>query len=356
MRHPYRDISHRGYRGRIQEIKLSSTVYPDFGALVISLDFELHWGVRDKKHVNGPYRANLEGVWEAVPRMLETFREFEVAATWATVGLLFADSREQAQTYSPLLKPDYRDGRLYPYGQEVGSSEDDDPFHYAPSLIERIRRCPRQEIGTHTFSHYYCCEPGQDSSSFEQDLLSAISLARVKGIEPKSIVFPRNQHNPRYDKILCDAGIICYRGNQRSWIYEPGSSAESNRVLKRLGRLTDHYLNLAGYHTTKWSEVVQGNRCLCNVPASFYLRPFSPRLKNLEFLRLRRIEQSMRYAATRKELVHIWWHPHDFGIYIDENIAFLRKVLALYKQLHQAHGLESLSMEKVARSVLRYVY
>ncbi len=334
--------------------KLSNTAYPEFGALAISLDFELHWGVRDRERVDGPYRANLEGVWEAVPRMLETFQEFEVAATWATVGLLFADSREQAQAYSPPLKPDYRDRRLYPYQEDVGSSEDDDPFHYAPSLIERIRRYPRQEIGTHTFSHYYCCEPGQDSSAFEQDLSSAISIAREKGIEPKSIVFPRNQHNPRYDKILCDAGIICYRGNQRSRIYEAGSTAESNRALKRLGRLTDHYFDLAGYHTTKWSEVVQENR-LCNIPASFYLRPFSPRLKRLDFLRLRRIVKSMRYAATRKEIVHLWWHPHDFGIHIDENIAFLRGVLATYKRLHKTHGMESLSMGEVAECALMHV-
>jgi hypothetical protein len=149
--------------------------------------------------------------------------------------------------------------------------------------------------------------------------------------------------------------MISYRGNQGNWMYEAGSSADSNRVLKRLGRLTDHYFNLAGYHTTKWDEVVQGNRSLCNIPASFYLRPFSPRLKNLDFLRLRRIEQSMRYAATRKELVHIWWHPHDFGIYIDENIAFLREVLTCYRQLRRTHGMESLSMEEVARSALSHV-
>ena len=253
------------------------------------------------------------------------------------------------------MKPDYTEERLYPYREDVGSSEDDDPFHYAPSLIEKIGRYPRQEIGTHTFSHYYCCEPGQGGSAFEQDLLSAISIARLKGIEPRSIVFPRNQHNPRYDKILRDAGIICYRGNQRSWLYEAGSAADSSRIVKRLGRLTDHYLHLAGYHTTKWGEVVQGNG-LCNVPASFFLRPFWPRLERLDSLRLRRIEKSMRYAATRKELVHIWWHPHDFGVHIDENIAFLGKVLAAYERLHETHGMESLSMGEVARGALGQVH
>jgi hypothetical protein len=336
------------------KIVSSSTTHPGFGALVISLDFELHWGVRDKMPVDGSYRANLEGEREAVTRMLEAFRDFEVAATWATVGFLFADSKGQMERHSPALKPNYRDERLYPYAEDVGLSEDDDPFHYAPSLIERIRRCPRQEIGTHTFSHYFCCEPGQDSASFHQDLKSAISIAQEKGIELRSMVFPRNQHNRRYDNILRDNGVICYRGNQPSWMYEARSSSDNNRVFKRLGRLTDHYLNLAGHRTTRWSEMVQESGPPYNIPASFFLRPFSPRLKRFDALRLRRIEQSLRYAATRKEVIHIWWHPHDFGIHTDENIAFLRKVLTSFKELHQTHGMASLSMAEAARTLARH--
>jgi len=328
---------------------VTSTHYPNFGALVISLDFELHWGVRDKLPVNGSYEANLRGVWKAVPKILHTFREFEVAATWATVGFLFADSREHLENHSPTLRPDYQDKKLYPYEEAVGLSEDDDPFHYAPSLIEIIRRCPRQEIGSHTFSHYYCGEPGQDGASFCQDLQSAVSIAREKGIELKSLVFPRNQYNEHYAEILYHNGITCYRGNQRAWMYNAGSSVDSNKPFKRVSRLADTYFNFAGHHTTKWSEVVRGSNLICNIPASFYVRPFSPRFEKFDGLRLRRIEQSMRYAATRKQILHLWWHPEDFGIHIDENIAFLRRILASYQELQHAHHMESLSMIEVAR-------
>src|SRR5918997_7150761 len=129
---------------RDKSVQSSNILYPDFGALVISLDFERHWGVRDKEPVNGSYKANLEGEWEVIPRILKTFREFEVAATWAAVGFLFADSREQMENHSPSLRPSYRNKELYPYEEEVGTSEDEDPFHYAPSLIEMIKQCPRQ--------------------------------------------------------------------------------------------------------------------------------------------------------------------------------------------------------------------
>lgn len=322
--------------------------YPNFGALVISLDFERHWGIRDREGVNGSYEANLSGEREAVLKMLDAFREFEVAATWATVGFLFADSKEQIELHTPKVKPEYLDGKLDSYREEIGLSEEDDPFHYAPSLVEKIRGCPRQEIGSHTFSHYYCLEPGQGEASFRDDLRSAASIARTKGVEMKSIVFPRNQHNPHYEDLLLQNGISCYRGNQSAWMYQAANTSDNRRLSKRLCRLADTYLNLAGHHTVRWDQIARGNGALCNVPASFYVRPFSPLLESLDFLRLRRIEQSMRYAAEKREIVHIWWHPHDFGTHTDENIAFLKKILRTYQELRRTHRMKSLSMSEVA--------
>ncbi len=56
------------------------------GTFVISLDFELHWGVRDHRTV-ADYRENLLGVRRVVPALLSLFSEFGIHATWATVGL-----------------------------------------------------------------------------------------------------------------------------------------------------------------------------------------------------------------------------------------------------------------------------
>lgn len=324
-----------------------SARHPDFGALVISLDFELHWGVRDLEGTSGPYAANLLGEWEVIPLMLDAFQEFEAAATWATVGMLFAESRAEQERYSPRLRPEYLDPALDAYEERPGLSEDDDPFHYAPSLIEQIRRAPGQEIATHTFSHYYCLEPGQNADAFRADLASAVSIAADKGFALDSIVFPRNQCNPAYEDILRESGIRCYRGNQRAWMYESASKAANTNPARRLGRLADTYLNLAGHHTTRWDEVRQGNG-LCNVPAGFYVRPYSQRLRGLEDLRLRRIERGLRRAAERGEILHLWWHPHDFGVDITENIEFLRRILRRYHQLHDSHGMRSLTMSEAA--------
>src|SRR2546426_12614664 len=55
---------------------------------IISLDFELFWGVRDVTTLDR-YGANLRGVRDAIPAMLRLFSERGIRATWATVGFLF---------------------------------------------------------------------------------------------------------------------------------------------------------------------------------------------------------------------------------------------------------------------------
>jgi peptidoglycan/xylan/chitin deacetylase (PgdA/CDA1 family) len=323
-------------------------VTPNFGALVISLDFEIHWGVRELTRPTGSYAPNLLGVREAVPRMLALFEEFDLAATWATVGFLFARDRAEISQFAPALRPQYRDPVLVAYNEPLGEGEADDPFHYAPSLIDRIRRTPRQEIATHTFSHYYCVEPGQDRASFRADLESALAIARHHGIEIQSIVFPGNQHNPDYDDIVAAVGLTCFRGTQKLWMYST-SRLVGQTYRKRAARLLDAFVNVGGDHTIPWTAVWDGGP-LCNVQASFFFRPTRPTIWRapLRRLQFRRIASSIRRAARDHRLVHLWWHPHNFGRHVDVNIAQLRDLLEVYAECRAASGMRSLSMADVA--------
>lgn len=319
---------------------------PGFGALVVSLDFELHWGVRDLMAPDGPYRANLLGARTAIPRMLELFTEFGVGVTWATVGFLFAASQGELRRFSPALRPAYHDPGLSPYAEPLGEGEDDDPLHYAASLVEAIRARPRQEVATHTFSHFYCLEPGQTREAFAADLASAVAIAAARGITLRSVVFPRNQYNPAYADVLRQAGIVCYRGNQRGRVYRAVRLAGEKPWI-RAARLTDAYLDLSGHGTTPWAEVLQPDG-LCNLPASRMLRPWSHRLRALEPLRLARITRALRHAAEAGEIFHLWWHPHNFGIRQEENLAVLRQVLEAFAALRESHGMRSLTMHEAA--------
>lgn len=316
------------------------------GAFVVSLDFELHWGVRDTLSCSGAYRESLLGVSRVVPALLRLFDSYGIRATWATVGFLFARSREEMKSFTPSVLPAYRNPRLSSYEEPVGTSERDDPFHYAPSLVEAVLSTPGQEIATHTFSHYYCLEPGNTREAFAADLESALAIANRWRIKLRSMVFPRNQYNPRYDGIMRQAGIICYRGAQTGWMHSVSDGAQAPAGM-RLARLADAYLPIAGAGTAPWEELHQPSG-LFDVRASRFLRPYSPRLQGLERLRLRRISSGLRRAATAGEIFHLWWHPHNFGVHLEENLKFLRQVLDHFAELRTTYGLESLTMAEVA--------
>ena len=57
------------------------------GKLVISLDFEKYWGMRDYKSLKD-CQENLEKVDKICSTLLDIFKQYDIHATWATVGFL----------------------------------------------------------------------------------------------------------------------------------------------------------------------------------------------------------------------------------------------------------------------------
>jgi hypothetical protein len=337
--------------GKLLSENGSKRALPDFGALAISLDLELHWGLRDQctPDKNGALAANRDVVF----RLLELFEEFDIAATWAVVGFLFAETNCELHAYTPALKPTYADIRLDPYKEPIGRNEASDPFHYAPSLLAAISTHPRQEIATHTFSHYYCLEPGQTKAHFDADISSAIAIAGKYNLEIKSIVFPRNQCNPEYFDVLQKYGITCYRGNEAAWMYRGLPREARQSTTLRAARLLDTYVNAGVPNITGWDEVT-GAGGLCNIPSSRYLRPHARALRWLDPLRLKRITDCIRLAAVEKKIFHLWWHPHDFGLHTEENFAFLRRIIEAFLNCRDRHGMRSLTMAEIARMAHRF--
>jgi peptidoglycan/xylan/chitin deacetylase (PgdA/CDA1 family) len=316
------------------------------GTLTISLDLELYWGMRDIISIDN-YRKNLQGVRQALPAILELFKKYQIHATWAAVGFLYYADVEQLQKNIPRQLPSYDKPALDPY-QYINTleKESNQQLHFCPDLIELIKQYSGQEIATHTFSHYYCLETGQTQEQFKADLQAATATAKKANIDTASLIFPRNQYNQAYLGEVADCGINCYRGNETSFIYND-EKGNGDRSDKRILRLLDNYLNLTGQNCYSWSDLRSSYPI--NIPASRFLRPYSAKVKFLDGLRLRRITSGLEYAANRGLVYHLWWHPHNFGVNLAENLSFLEKVLQSYQKLNTQDKMQSRTMSEIAQ-------
>ena len=322
-----------------------------FPALVISLDFELHWGVSE--HVDNsihPYIPHLYETRESVLRLLELFEQRCIHATWATVGKLFARGREDLEAFTPSVLPKYERESVNTYRIKTGSSESEDPLHFAPSLIKQILAQPGQELACHTFCHYYCDEPGQNLSSFQADLEAAQAIAARDGVDLRSLVFPRNQVLADYLSVVQESGMIAYRGNPPGGLYHLPSSGPKRNFIRAI-RLADSFVNLTGHHTVAWSHILENK--LANVRASHFLRPYSRKLRYLEPLRRCRVKHSLKKAAKQGKIFHLWWHPHNFGANQNENFAALNAIFDEFERLRDDYGMSSLNMSEVADKAMQ---
>jgi peptidoglycan/xylan/chitin deacetylase (PgdA/CDA1 family) len=317
----------------------------DSGTFVISLDFELIWGVWDVT-TKEKYGAHILGVQKVIPELLALFTTYHIKATFATVGILFAQNKDELLNYLPSIKPSYSNADYNVYDSEfntIGHNHTDDPYHFGYDLFELIKQSDH-ELATHTFSHYFCLEEGQTADEFDADIKAALKIAAAKEITIHSLVFPRNQINEAYLPVLQNNGIHVYRGNPVSWIYKPRMySAEV--PLIRLCRLLDTYIPISGSNTFSVNKIAGGP---VNIPASRFLKPYNKNLAWLEKLKLKRIMKEMTYAAKNKELYHLWWHPHNFGVNIQKNLENLTVLLNHYRFLQKQYGFTNLTMKEAA--------
>ncbi len=327
--------------------------YAGKGVFTISLDFELHWGVFDHTPVN-KFSERAKATRLAIPEILLRFEKHKIHATWATVGLLMADNSAIALKNSPSINRSYQSGTGNPYDLLRSSPELDEasaPEWFAPSLVEKVASVHGQEIGSHTYAHYCMLESGTDTKSFEADLKAARSIAKTRGLNLKSLVFPRNQYNDESAAIAWKLGFEAVRGNPEGWIYDPMADKDIHVGVKLL-RLLDDYLPVFGHNTHELPLSVIKDQPL-NIPASKFLRPSPRALKAFSQFSVRRIKESMTFAAQHGRMYHLWWHPHNFGHDTKFQLEKLDQILTHYNFLNQTYDMQSLNMGDLATESLK---
>ncbi len=313
------------------------------GLFTISLDFELFWGVRDKRSIE-EYGEQIKKVHAVVPKLLDLFSRYDIHCTWATVGFLFNQDKNELLKHIPGTLPQYDNQSLDPY-HYIRSEELDPIYHFASDLISQIHDTHGQEIATHTYSHFYTLEHGATLDAFEADIAMAMAMAQEKNQQIQSIVFPRNQYSKAFTDICLRHGIKNFRGNENNWMYHSGNS-EKQTYVKRFFRLLDAYVNISGHHL---HEPVNENG-MTNIPASRFLRACSKYLSILQPLHINRIKNSMTRAAEQHKVFHLWWHPHNFGSHMNENLYMLENILIHYTHLKEMSHMISLNMKEIASS------
>jgi hypothetical protein len=199
-----------------------------------------------------------------------------------------------------------------------------------------IIETPNQELATHTFSHYYCNEKGQTVDQFDSDLKSAQSIAKVNfGIELKSLVFPRNQFNKEYTAIAKENGIKVVRSNPNVWFWKNTSK------YMALARAFDMLIPISKSLTFCKPTTKEG---VLELPASRFLRPYTPKENLIKNIKLNRIKSEMTYAAKNGKCYHLWWHPHNFGYSLPENMWILEDIIKHFNYLHSNFNFQSKNM------------
>ncbi len=314
--------------------------------LIVSLDFELFWGMQDRCEL-GQYQANILGARKAIPEMLKLFQKHNIHATWATVGFLFAENKADAIEYSPKITPSYNNVSLSTYNcfEKIGDDESSAPCFWGSSLVKQISCIEGQEIASHTFSHYYCREDGQTPEQFAEDMKSAINIAKSKGYETTSVVLPRNQCEAEYTDVLRQLGLTSYRDEENDWIHEKIKF----RPLMRILRLMDVYLPLTG----QGGYIPKNENGIVNLIGSRMYKPYFKHLALLEKLKVHRIKKQMLHAAKNGLTFHLWWHPHNIGVKTDFHMKQLEEIFQYYDILKEKYGMRSLNMREAANEILK---
>jgi peptidoglycan/xylan/chitin deacetylase (PgdA/CDA1 family) len=317
------------------------------GIFNISLDFELHWGCFESsaRIFDNKAEQYFKNTRKAIPGMLSIFKANELHVTWAIVGMLYRHSQTEWEQNQPHLIPTFSnpDVSAYEWIKKNGFNSENDPYHFAPDLIDQIQAIPHMEIGTHTYAHYFCLEPGQTKEQFREDIRMAVALAESRGIAIKSLVFPRNQFNSDYLSVCSEFGITSVRTNPDIWYWSYSNSAGS--FWKRFFRAGDAYLKIYPIKMVKVQDIQLSNHPL-HLPASRLYRAWRPKYALENKLKMKRILDEMTKAAKKGGYYHLWWHPHNFGYHPDECLQELGVIANHFNQLREQYGFETLTMQE----------
>jgi peptidoglycan/xylan/chitin deacetylase (PgdA/CDA1 family) len=298
------------------------------GTFIISFDCEGKWGMADRitpHHDRFLTEANIERAYE---RIVDLLARHEVPATFAFV-MAFTLSATEFSRYSDRLYDVSFHGSswLRCFRSQIATGRSDGWF--APRAIDIVRSCSGHEIACHGFSHLPIGDSTVCRLEAAHEIQSADAIAREKGLNLKTFVFPRNLIG--HTDLLAAAGYIGYRG----------------RLVRSTGTAVGKLSALAEWNVLARAQPhgVQDNGLQVIPPGNFLnwrrgARKLVPR--GVTSLRWYNI---LKDAVHRGMVAHIWLHPHNI---IDgpETFDVLCQIISMAAQLRDVGELRILTQRE----------
>ena len=307
------------------------------GNFYLSFDFEMFWGISDLG-VDSPYiNNNIANVDSVFPSILKLLDEYGVAATFATVGLLFSN-RNDISEFKKYDIP-YINSKLNPFINLDKILKLEDKIIFGGVALETLLKNKNHEIASHTFSHFYCLEKNVTIDDFENDLIYFKKI--TNHYEIKTLIFPRNQFNPKFIPVLKKYGFKFLRvNNESSFIYK---TRIRYSYFIRLLRLIDRYFPISKISVSK---IIEKDGVFLQNDSRFFA-PYISKLSFIESLKIKRIKKEMTFCAKNNLDYHLWTHPHNFGANSLQMLDQFQIILKHYKLLNELYGFKSKRMDEI---------
>lgn len=315
------------------------------GAFTISIDHESAWGYADHDLSDADKKRILDESF-IVRRLILLFEKYNVPATWAVVGHLIDrgcpwDGKTPHPEYKrPVHKGEQKDW----FRDHPPKNEYTDPLWFdADNLISQARQSKAgHDIGSHSYAHILYDEDLTDEESIKADLNNLGRVHRVHDVPLTTFIFPRNVEG--FHRLLKINGFTTYRGNSPKW-YDKYTG-----MRKRLYHLLD-YISPKG--RTSLPDTKKFG--LVNIPDSMLLlgRNGLRRLVRPKHM-IRKARNSLKKAAKKGEVFHLWFHPSNFSYDTETQFDIFEAILEEATRLRSEGQLDILTMEDIANNVLEH--
>lgn len=283
------------------------------GALCISIDLELLWGVWDIITQSDIVSACTKER-EICRALLAVFDRHDIPVTWAFVGRLVDDS------------PGF-DGLR---GSRTG-------WHAADIVDAVLGTRVRHDLGSHSYSHVYF--DGIDANKAEQELDRSRTVHQRLGRRLVSFVFPRSKVN--HLDVLARHGVEVFRSADRGFVKYVRRFVPP---LSRAANLLDKAIPIPPTTVLPIRHAV-GDRMLVELPSSMPLlsrnglRGLVPRASMR-----RKLLSGLRRAAAHRRVFHLYFHPSNFYVEPEKQLGLLEDCLAEAARLRHRGELDVRTM------------